>query len=178
MSIRYSILRRVLLLGAIGLVLSGCFQSDGPKFPPGTAAAPFGDGGRYVVYEYVAEDRYERQEVFDIKRRADRAYDLINEKGQTIAVTFHAVAEDRFVGQTKTEKDPNHKTYGYLMLRVTDKEALLYLPQCGEQELAVLDAFEVKVLNKLECSIDRVSDPVELFKALRLGHPVSKLVRE
>jgi hypothetical protein len=34
------------------------------------------------------------------------------------------------------------------------------------------------MLNKLECSIDRVVDPVGLFKALRLGHPVSKLVRE
>jgi hypothetical protein len=126
----------------------------------------------------VAEDRYERQEVFDIKRRADRAYDLTNEKGQTIAVTFHAVAEDRFAGQTKMEKDPNDKTYGYLMLRVTGKEALLYLPQCDEQDQAALAAFKVEMLNKLECSIDRVVDPVDLFKALRLGHPVSKLVRE
>jgi hypothetical protein len=145
----YSILRRLLLLGAIGPVLSGCFQSDGPKFPPGTAAAPFGDGGLYVVYEYVA-----------------------------IAVSFHTVTEDRFVGQTRSGKDPDDKTYGYLMLRVTGKEALLYLPRCDEQDQATLAAYKVEMLNKLECSIDRVVDPVGLFKALRLGHPVSKLVRE
>jgi hypothetical protein len=126
----------------------------------------------------VAEDRYERQEVFDIQRRTDRAYDLTNEKGKTIAVSFHTVTEDRFVGQTRSGKDPDDKTYGYLMLRVTGKEALLYLPRCDEQDQATLAAYKVEMLNKLECSIDRVVDPVGLFKALRLGHPVSKLVRE
>src|SRR5262249_16125850 len=125
MRIVHSISRRLLLVGAIGLLLDGCFQSDGPKFPsttaasPSAAAAPFGGGGRYVVFTYVAEDRYERQEVFDIKRRTDRAYDLINEKGETIVISFHALSSDRFAGQTKAKKDSSDQAYGYVMLRVT-----------------------------------------------------------
>jgi hypothetical protein len=126
----------------------------------------------------VAEDRYERQEVFDIRRRADRAYGLTNEKGETIAISFYALSEDRFVGQAKAEKDADDKTHGYVMLRIVGKEALLYLPQCDEQDQATLAAFKVELINKFECRIDRVDDPVGLFKALRLGHPVSKLVRE
>jgi hypothetical protein len=103
---------------------------------------------------------------------------LTNAKGETIAISFYALSEDRFVGQAKAEKDADDKTYGYVMLRVTGNEALLYLPQCDEQDQATLAAFKVELRKKFECRIDRVSDPVGLFKALRLGHPGSKLVRE
>src|SRR5436190_15298169 len=88
----------LVLLAAISILLAGCFQSEQPKFPLADAAAPFGQGGRYVVYERVAHDRFERQEVFVITRRADRAYDFVNEKSETLTMSLHALGGDRFVG--------------------------------------------------------------------------------
>src|SRR5262245_37902627 len=117
--------RVAVLFAAINL-LAGCFQSEQPRFPLTDAAAPFGDGGRYVVYEHEAGDRFEPQEVFVITRRADRAYDFVNEKGETLTMSLHALGRDRFVGQANPSK--NQPGYGYVVFRFTDNEATLYLP--------------------------------------------------
>src|SRR5467141_2309186 len=87
---------RTLLLAAASALLAGCFESEQPKFPLASAAAPFGEGGRYVVYERVANDQFQRQEVFVIKRRPDRAYDFVNEKSEVIAISLHAIGGDLF----------------------------------------------------------------------------------
>ena len=160
----------------IGTVLTGCFQSEQPKFPLAGAAAPFGDGGRYVVYEWVAGDRFDRQEVFVITRRADRSYEFMNEKGQSLTMSMHALGGGLFVGQARPSKD--RPGYGYVVFRMTGNEAVLYLPQCDKQDKTMLSAAGVDVSGRFECIVDRVADPAALFKQLELGNPVSKLVRE
>jgi hypothetical protein len=164
------------LLTAISLLLAGCFQSNEPKFPLADAAAPLGEGGRYVVYERGADDRYQRQEVLVIKRRPDRAYDFIDEKGEAQTVSFHPLGTNLFVAQAKGDKD--EPGYGYAVLRLAGGEAVFYVPQCDAQDKAALAAASVEVNGQLECIVDRVGDPTALFKRLDLGEPVSKLVRE
>lgn len=166
----------VFLLAASGLLLAGCFQSEQPKFSLAGAAAPFGDGGRHVVYEWVAGDRFDRQEVFVIRRRPDRSYEFMNEKGQSAAMSLHALGGGLFVGQARPSKD--RPGYGYVVFRMTDNEAVLYLPQCDKQDKTMLSTAGVEVSGRFECIIDRVADPTALFKQLELGNPVSKLVRE
>jgi hypothetical protein len=161
---------------AVGALLAGCFQSEQPRFPLASAAAPFGDGGRYVVYEWVAGDRFDRQEVFVITRHADRGYEFMNEKGQSVAISLHSLGGSLFVGQASPSK--NQPGYGYVVFRVTGNEAMLYLPQCDKQDKAILSAAGVEMKGRLECIIDGVADPAALFKQLDFGNPVSKLVRE
>jgi hypothetical protein len=161
---------------AIHLLLAGCFQSDQPKFPLADAAAPFGEGGRYALYERGPDNRYQRQEVVVIKRRGDGAYDFVDDKGETQTVSFHALSGDLFVGQAKAEKD--QPGYGYAVVRMAGGETLVYVPQCDDQDKAALKAAGVEVNAQLECILDRVADAPALFKRLDLGEPVSKLVRE
>jgi hypothetical protein len=165
-----------LLLAITSLLLAGCFESQEAKFPLTSATAPFGEGGRYVVYERVEGDRYERQEVFVIKRRPDHAYDFVNEKGEAMAISLHAAGGDLFVAQAKPDKEK--PDYGYVVFRVAGNEALLHYPQCNDQDKAMLATFGVEARGQFECSIDRVADPIGLFKQLVLGQPTSKLVRE
>jgi hypothetical protein len=166
----------LLLLALLGMLLAGCFQSEHPRFPLADAAAPFGEGGRYVVYEWVAGDRFDRQEVFVITHRADGGYDFSNESGERLTMSLHALGGNLFVGQANPSKD--QPGYGYVVFRVTDSEALLYAPQCDKQNKAILDAAGVQLNGQYECVIDRVSDPMGLFRQLDLGDPASKLMRE
>jgi hypothetical protein len=170
---------RALLFAAAGVLLAGCFESEQPKFPLASAVAPFGEGGRYVVYERVENDQYRRQEVFVIKRRPDRAYDFVNEKDEVVTISLHALGGDLFAGQASNEKekDKDKPAYAYVVFRVTGSEALLHVPQCDEQDKAMLATLEVEI-GRFECMIDRVADPSGLFKRLELGKPMSKLVRE
>src|SRR5712671_1007798 len=162
----------LLVLAAICVLLAGCFQSEQSKFPLANAAAPFGDGGRYIVYERLAGDRFERQEVFVITRRPDRAYDFVNEKGETLTMSLHALGGDRFVGQASPDK--SRPGYGYWVLRTSGNETMLYLPQCDKQDKAALKAAGVEMNGEYECIVDRVADPAGLFKQLDLGGPASK----
>jgi hypothetical protein len=168
---------RALLFAAMSALLAGCFESEQPKFPLASAAAPFGEGGRYVVYERVENDQFQRQEVFVITRRPDRAYDFVNEKGEAIMISLHAIGGDLFAGQASNEQEKDKPAYAYVVFRVTGSEALLHIPQCDEQDKAMLATFEVEI-GRFECMIDRVTDPSGLFKRLELGKPASKLVRE
>jgi hypothetical protein len=169
---------RLLLVAPLAFLLAGCFSSEQPKFPLASAAAPFGEGGRYVVYEHVADNRYQRQEVFVIKRRADRAYDFVNEKGEVLTISLHEGGSHLFAGQAKAEQDKDKPGYGYVMFRIAGGEAVLHAPQCDQQDRVMLEAFGVEISSAYDCIIDRVADPVGLFKRLDLGQPVSKLVRE
>jgi hypothetical protein len=169
-------IRSLLFLPAICVLLAGCFQSEQPKFPLASAAAALDQGGRYVLYERGPDNTYQRQEVLEIKRRDDRAYDFVNEKGETLTISFHAIGGDLFVGQARAEKD--QPGFGYTMVRIAGNEAVLYVPQCDDQDKTVLAAASVEVNGQLECIIDRVADAPTLFKRLDPGEPVSKLVRE
>ena len=81
-----------------------------------------------MVYERGPDNTYQRQEVLEIKHRGDGAYDLVNEKGETLTISFHALRGDLFVGQAKGEND--QPGYGYTVLRVAGNEAVFYVPQC------------------------------------------------
>jgi hypothetical protein len=170
---------RLAVIAAASVLLAGCFESEQPKFPLASAAAPFGEGGRYVVYERVENDQFKRQEVFVIKRRPDRAYDFVNEKSEVVRISLHAIGGDRFAGQANNEqeKDKDKPAYAYVVFRVTGSEVLLHIPQCDEQDKAALATLQVEI-GRFECMIDRVADPAGLFKQLDLGKPISKLVRE
>jgi len=168
--------RSLPLLTAICLTVAGCLQSEQPKFPLADAAAPLGEGGRYAVYERGPNNRYDRQEALVIKRRGDRAYDFVDEKGETQTVSLHALGGDLFIAQAKAEKD--QPGYGYAVMRMAGREAFVYVPQCDAQDKAVLASAGVEVTAQLECILDKVGDAPALFKRLDLGEPVSKLVRE
>jgi hypothetical protein len=164
------------LTAALPLLLSGCFISEQPKLPLTTAAAPFGEGGRYGVFERGDGNQYKRQEAFVIKRRPDGAYDFTNEKGEVLLISFHPLGDGRFLSQAKAEKD--QPGYGYAVFRMIGKEALLYAPQCNDQDKAKIEPIGVEVNGQFECVIDRVADVPGLFAKVDIGEPVSKMVRE
>jgi hypothetical protein len=120
----------LLVLTAICVLLTGCFQSTA-EFPLANAAA-FGEGERYVG-KRVAGDRFERQEVLVITRRADRAYEFVNEKGETLIIA-------PCVGRRSLRRagEPGQDPPGYgCCARIAGNEATLYLPQCDKQDKAV-----------------------------------------
>ena len=161
---------------AASLLLTGCFFSDTPKFLPETAVAAFGEGGRYQGYERLDGDQYKKDEAVIVKHRADRGYDLIDEKGVAQVVTFHAIAGGYHVGQAKSEKDT--PAYSYFVIRVTGDEAYIYIPRCDTQDKSLLLRHSVTLTRQFECSLDRVFNPTEFFESVKLGDPTSKLVRE
>jgi hypothetical protein len=161
---------------AASFLVSGCFFSDTPKFLPETAVAIFGEGGRYQGYERLDGDNYKKDEVMFVKRRADRGYDLIDEKGAVQPITFHAIAGGYHVGQARSEKD--QPAYSYVVVRVSGDETYIFIPQCDTQDKSLLLRYAVTLTRQFECSIDRVSNPAEFFESIKLGDPTSKLVRE
>jgi hypothetical protein len=165
------------LAAALSVMLGGCFLSEQAKFPLSGGAAAFGEGGRYDVFEHVDGDTYKRQETFVLTHRPDGAYDFLNEKGETLTMLLYPVAAGLFVGQSaSTEADKSGFTY--VVLRITGNEAVLYVPQCDDQDKDKLAAAKVEVHERFECYIDKVTDPAALFAAVKLGDPVSKLVRQ
>ena len=170
--------QRTSLLAAIAasFLLSGCFFSDTPKFMPDTAVDIFGEGGRYQAYERLDGDQYKKDEVFVLKRNADRGYEMIDEKGSSQFISFHAIAGGYHVGQAKSEsKKP---AYSYVVVRVNGSEAQIFLPACDAQDKPLLLRYGVTLTREYECSIDRVFNPAEFFGAVKLGNPTSKIVRE
>ncbi len=118
----------LLLLVAVGMLLACCFQSEQPTFPLGDAAAPFGDGGRYVVHEHVGGGEWRRQEVLVVTRRHDRRLRSRQREGRhadDVAATRSAASV--FAGQADAHKDA--PGYGYMVLRFTGSEAVLHLPR-------------------------------------------------
>jgi hypothetical protein len=166
----------LLLVATMSLALTGCFTSDQPKFPLTTASSAFGDGGRYEVLEREKGDGYRHQEVFVVRHLDNGGYEFVNEKGEVLPISFHPLAEGVFIGQAKPEKDK--PGYGYVVFKITRGEALVYAPQCDDQDKATLKAFNVTLKDKYSCVIDGVTDLRGLFSALNLGEPMSKMVRQ
>src|SRR5258708_13584483 len=132
----------LLLLTATCLLRAGGVQCGQAKFPLASGAALLHEGGRYVVYERGPDNTYQRQEVLEIKHRGDGAYDFVNEKGETLTISFHALSGDLFVGQAKVEND--QPGYGYTMIRVAGNDAVFYVPQCDDQYKTMLAASSVE----------------------------------
>jgi len=161
---------------AASLLLSGCFFSETPKFGLDSAVDILGDGGRYQAYERLEDGSYKKDEPMTVKRRADRAYDFVDDKGETQLISFHAIAGGYHVGQAKNEK--NQPPYTYVIIRMNGAEALLFVPQCDRQDKSLLLRYGVTLTRQLECTIDRVLSPAEFFAEVKVGEPASKLVRE
>jgi hypothetical protein len=167
----------LLSVAALGALLGGCFLSEQEKFPLSTAAAPFGDGGRFGMFEHESGDSYKPQEgTLTPKRRTDGAYDFINEKGESTVISLHPAAGDLFVGQSVQSRS-DKIAFAYIMFRVAGDEAFLYIPQCDAQDTDKLASAKVDVRG-LECWIDPVADPSALFRGVIVGEPVSKMVRQ
>jgi hypothetical protein len=176
MSSRSSALAASFAAVAACLLLSGCFSSETPKFPLASAAAPFGDGGRYQGYERTDGDNFKKDEIITVKRRTDGGYDFVNQKGEVQPISFHRVAGENFVGQASPETGKTR--YAYVIFRVAGNEAFVYLPDCEKQDKAQMEKLGVVFVGRYECAIDRVADPAAFFASLTLGEPTSKLVRE
>lgn len=157
---------------AFTLLLAGCFTSSQPKFPLSTAAPALGEGGRYVGYERASDGSFRREEAFDVRRRADGAYDFIDAKGKVTTLSLHRLGPDRLVAQAR-EGGSVH----YVILQVRGNEVFSFAPDCGMQDAEKLKARGVEV-RQYECAIDGVADPAALFGAIELGAPGSKMVRE
>ena len=159
---------------AASLLLAGCFTSTEPKFPLSSAAPVLGDGGHYVSYERMKDGNFQRDEAFDVRRRADGAYDLIDAKGSTTTASLHSIGSDLYVAQAVST---DSRRADYARLRVRGNEVLSYALDCRKQDAAILKALAVEIKG-VECVIDKVADPAHLFATLELGDPIAKMVRE
>jgi hypothetical protein len=171
----FSIMRRSIPLLAIALnvLLAGCFTSEAPKFPISSAVAAFGNGGHYVIYEHVDRDEFRRQGPLTVKRMPDGTYEFIGDNA-VLPISFHEIGNGIIVAQAKP--DDNKHAYSYLFLTRNGAASILHLPQCDQQDPAVLSAYGVVHRGKYECSIDKVADPAKLFSVLIPGDPTSKIV--
>ena len=158
---------------ALCLLLAGCFTSTGPKFPLSGAVAALGEGGHYVAYERQDDGSYKREEPFEVKHRADGAYDFIDSKGKVLTLSLHRLRRDLYVAQASEDKG----SINYVVLEVRGNEVLAYSPQCDKQDAAKLKTLGVEI-RQYECVIDKVTDPMALFAAIDLGEPGSKMIRE
>jgi hypothetical protein len=165
-----------LLVAAICLALGGCFVSEQPRLTLRTATAALGEGGRYEVFERQTGGSYRHQEFFTVRHLADGSYEFVNEKAETLPISFHRLADGLFVGQARPNK--SRPGYGYIVVRMTAGEVLIYAPQCDSQDQARLVAYGVTLRDRYNCAIDGVAEPLELFATLKLGEPVSKMVRQ
>lgn len=159
-------------IAAIGILLSGCITSKAPKFPAASAAALFGEGGKFKVFDHVEGDQYIENDDAEIRKRADGGYDLIMQGNDPTAVTVHKIEGDLYVAQSKKK---NAEAYDYLLIRAAGKEFFTHAPDCSKQDKTKMTGVEVK---KDECRIDGVTDPVKFFAGLDLGKPTAKLVAQ
>jgi hypothetical protein len=157
------------------LLLAGCFTSTQPKFPLSTAVPALADGGRYVAHQRKNDGSYERDETFEMRRRADGGYDYVDAKGKVTAVSLHRIGPNRYVAQGMRE---DGQGADYLVLEMRGSEIFSFGPDCTRQDPTRLKALGVETRDRTTCVIDRVDDPAGLFATLELGEPGAKLVRE
>ena len=170
-------MRRISVLLAIALatLLSGCFGSEKPMFAPESGVRPL-EAGHYALFE---PDQEKASEYLDVRQRGN-VYDFINEKGAVNPVSFHPIADGMHVAQVGgMPRSGTDKTgYGYALLNVNGREALVYVVECGKQDKAMLEAARVEVRSQYECFIDNVADPTAFFAALKRSDPPSRMVRD
>jgi hypothetical protein len=167
--------RAVLLIVALGMVLSGCIKSKQAKFPPASAVAALGGGGHYRMYDRIDGGKFVKGDPIEIRTRKEGGYDFISEPSDPVQVTIHPIAGGLHVVQSRKPKSEDG--YEYLIVRITDGEIMSYAPDCEKQDKAKLSALGASI-KKDECSIDGVTDPAAFFSALDPGEPAAKLMRE
>lgn len=162
---------------APGVLLSGCFSSDRPMFPPESGVRAL-EGGRYALFEQYG-DQGKPSEYMEIRQHGN-IYDFINEKGAVNPVSFHPIAGGMHVAQVGglPHRDTDKTGYGYALFRINGREALLYVVECDKQDKAMLKAARVEIRGQYECFIDSVADPAAFFAGLKRSDPPSRMVRE
>jgi len=161
---------------SLTLLLAGCFTSSQPKLPLAKAVAALGDGGRYVAYERQSDGNYKRDEVIDMRKRADGGYNYIDSKGKITPFSLYRIDLDLYIAQATRED--GHNT-DYLALRVIGKDVFTYTTDCAKQDAAKLKSLGVEITDQGRvCNIDNVANAIALFAGLNLGEPSGKMVRE
>ncbi len=159
---------------ALGTLLSGCFASDRPMFAPGTAVRALGDGGKYATFEQI-DGKDTPSDPIVVRPRPGNAYDFVNEKGAVTPVTLHPLAGGEHVAQLTLE---GNQGYGYILFRITGKEAMVIPAECNKQDAAKMASLGVVQRNQFECRIDKVADPAAFFAGLKRSQPLAKMVRD
>jgi len=165
------------LVLALATLLSGCFGSDRPMFAPESGVNAL-EPGRYALFEQYG-DQSKPSEHMEIRERGS-VYDFVNEKGAVNPVSFHPIAGGMHVAQVGGLKQSGtDKTgYGYALVRISGREALVYVVECDKQDKAMLEAARVEIRSQYECFIDDVADPDAFFAALKRSDPPSRMVRD
>jgi hypothetical protein len=165
------------LVLALATLLSGCFGSDRPMFPPESGVSAL-EPGRYGVFEQYG-DQGKPSEYIEVRPRGS-VYDFINEKGAVNPVSFHPIAGGLHVAQVggMPRAGTDQTGYGYALFRINGREALVYVVECDKQDKAMLAAARVEIRGQYECFIDNVADPAAFFAGLKRGEPPSRMVRE
>jgi len=162
---------------ALAALLSGCFASDKPMFPPESGVSAL-EPGRYGLFEQYG-DQTKPSEYMEIRQRGS-VYDFINEKGAVNPVTFHPIGDGMLVAQVGglARSGTAQTGYGYALFRINGREALVYVLECDKQDKAMLEAARVEIRGQYECFIDKVADPAAFFAELKRSDPPSRMVRE
>jgi hypothetical protein len=163
---------------ALSTLLSGCFVSEKPVFAPSSAVRPL-EAGRYALFEQLG-DKEKPSEYMDVRLRADGGYDWVNEKGAAVPVSLHAIGGGLHVAQVRETDEAKAKkqAWGYALLKVNGREALVYVLECDKQDKAKLRALGVELRGKYECFIDKVKNPAAFFAGLKRGKTASRMLRE
>jgi hypothetical protein len=164
-------------LALLATLLSGCFGSDGPMFPPESGARAL-EPGRYALFEQYG-DQAKPSEYMEVRQRGS-VYDFVNEKGAVNPVSFHPIAGGMHVAQVGGMPRPgtDSKGYGYALFRINGREALVYMVECDKQDKAMLAAARVEIRGQYECFIDNVADPAAFFAGLTRSDPPTRMVKE
>ena len=162
---------------AIATLLSGCFASDKPMFPPESGVSAL-QPGRYALFEQYG-DKSKPSEYMEIRQRG-AVHDFINEKGAVNPVSFHPIAGGMLVAQVGGVARPgtDQTGYGYALFKINGREALVYVLDCDKQDKAMLEAAHVEIRGQYECFIDNVADPAAFLAGLKRSDPPSRMVRE
>ena len=102
-------------------------------FSPESAVRPL-EAGRYALFE-PGDDKPSE---FMALRLRGNVYDFINEKGAVNPVTFHPIAGGLHIAQVGQvpQRATEKKGYGYAVFKISGPEALVYVPDCDEQDKA------------------------------------------
>jgi hypothetical protein len=167
---------RLLVVAALGILVSACITSETPKFSLSSAVPALGSGGDYSLWEY-AGGRYSSQGTLTARLRPDGLYEFLTDQ-EPIPISFHDLGNGLVVGQANITKIDNARgTYGYMILTRKGADVFLHLLQCDAQPPDVLAAHRVDVrAEQNTCSIDGVIDPAKFFAALPAGEPTFKMV--
>src|SRR5688572_10631409 len=129
---------RIAFLALLSVLLSGCFGSDRPVFPPESGVRAL-EPGRYAMFEIYGPDA-KPSEFMEIRQRGN-VYEFVNEKGAVNPVTFHPIGRGRHVAQVNVaEKSTDKKGYGYAVFEISGRDVQVHIAECCKQDQAMLKA--------------------------------------